>query len=292
MHEEPVTQTTLPAQWHDEQYQLIDFGGGRKLERFGAHVLDRPAPPALGIERTPGVDWSIADCFLESNERARLPALDPWPVRFGPLVFDLKLTPFGHVGLFPEQFHNWRWLFEQVQTVEHDESPPIALNLFGYTGGTTLALALAGARVVHVDASAPAVAWARHNAQVSGLEACPVRWIVEDARKFTERELRRGNRYDVIVLDPPSYGHGPKGKPWVISEHLPDLLRNCVDLLQPHGNPLLLMTAHSDSPTPTDVRSLLLHASRHPRVLTDGRLLLNDHRARPLDAGYYLRARY
>ncbi len=247
--------------WDLDQYALLDFGEGRKLERFGPIVLDRPCPAAQVCGRSlaskrietasaqPSAfvaeffDWERADVRLDNEGRlvaGQAPRKD-WQCRCGPLVFGLKLTPFGHVGLFPEQIANWRWLTAHV--AQYQQATPrefTALNLFAYTGGTTLCLAAAGARVVHVDASAPAVKWARANAQASGMAELPIRWIVEDARKFVSRELRRGNHYDVVVLDPPSFGHGAAGERFTIEAHLPELLDNCLQLLEPAQGSLLL----------------------------------------------------
>lgn len=299
-------ESELPVGWSSDAYELIDFGSGRKLERFGALILDRPSPAANAEVQSSPHAWSSAQVRVGTDGQVELSGtgdvesrVAAWQVRYGPLAFNLKLTPFGHVGLFPEQATNWRWLNDTLKTLapQVDPSAPsgtppaTALNLFAYTGGTTQALAQAGASVVHVDASAPAVAWARHNAATSGLQDHPIRWLVEDARKFTLRELRRGKRYDVIVLDPPSYGHGPTGKPWILSEHLPELMENCLSLLRHNGNSWLLFTAHCEYPTPQQIRESLCHVHQ-PKCLTDGRLQLLDRHQRPLDAGFYIRAQY
>ncbi len=303
-------ETKLPDDWCSGEYELLDFGGGRKLERFGAFVLDRPSPAAQAEVQSSPHAWSSAQVRVGTDGQVELSGtgdgesqVAAWQVRYGQLAFNLKLTPFGHVGLFPEQAANWRWLNNTLETfsphasapsapaVPSANTPATALNLFAYTGGTTQALAQAGASVVHVDASAPAVAWARHNAATSGLQDHPIRWLVEDARKFTQRELRRGKRYDVIVLDPPSYGHGPTGKPWILSEHLPELIANCLALLRHNGNSWLLFTAHCEYPTPQEIGESLSHLHQ-PKSLTDGRLQLLDRHQRPLDAGFYIRAQY
>jgi len=217
------------------QYSLLDFGGGRKLERFGGYSLDRPAPAA---ERaTPAASdatWSTVDARFEryAGENgewnvAREP-VEPWLITHGALQFELRRTEFGHVGVFPEQAENWDWLDRQVRTAGR---PLKVLNLFAYTGASTLVAAAAGAAVVHVDAARNSVAWASRNARHSGLAEAPIRWIVEDAARFVRREIRRGNFYDGVILDPPSYGHGPKGEAWKLGEHLMPLLRHCAVLL-------------------------------------------------------------
>lgn len=321
-------ESELPDGWSSDEYELIDFGSGRKLERFGAFILDRPSPAAEAEVQSSPHAWSSAQARVGTDGQVELSGtgdmesqVAAWQVRYGQLAFNLKLTPFGHVGLFPEQAANWRWLNNTLRTLSPHASAPsassastaplsqptqsprtfqvaqpasapaTALNLFAYTGGTTQALAQAGASVVHVDASAPAVAWARHNAASSGLQDHPIRWLVEDARKFTQRELRRGKRYDAIVLDPPSYGHGPTGKPWILSEHLPELVENCLALLRHNGNSWLLFTAHCEYPTPYQISESLSHMHQ-PKSLTDGRLQLLDRHQRPLDAGFYIRAQY
>lgn len=276
--------------WQADQYQLLDFGSARKLERFGDLILDRPSPAAENERKTPGVDWSAADLVLDGGPREPSNvSTRHWQAAFGSVRFNLKVTPFGHVGVFPEQAPNWTWLAEQIVALESPEQRPLAaLNLFAYTGGTTLAMAAAGAHVVHVDASEPAVTWSRQNAAASGLSEQPIRWIVEDARKFVARELRRGNRYDIIVMDPPSYGHGPTGKRWVIDEHLPGLLTDALALLRCDGRSRLLFTAHSEQPSMRDIADFILQ--RAPQAaITQDRLTLVDGQSRHLDAGFFVR---
>ena len=277
-----------------EVYQLLDFGDGRRLERFGDIVLDRPCPAAEAFQRADPDRWPQADARFEGREnqmgrwtdRRELP--ERWTVSQGPLRFELKRTAFGHLGLFPEQAENWEWIVRVLSPLPQGEgqgqgvvatgtgdqygvrmqyevrresgkssvlrtpysvlapSPlaPKILNLFAYTGGSTLAAAAAGAEVVHVDAAKNVVAWARRNAELSGLADAPVRWIAEDAMKFVKRELKRGNRYDAVILDPPSYGHGPRGEVWRLSKHLPRLLALCGELTA--GRPaFMLLTCHT-----------------------------------------------
>jgi 23S rRNA (cytosine1962-C5)-methyltransferase len=216
-----------------DQYQLLDFGDGRRLERFGGIVLDRPCPAAEKIERADPGAWADADARFDRTDDEegqwssdRDPP-DRWTIAHGSLRFELKRTDFGHLGLFPEQADNWQWLGEQIAAASR---PLQILNLFAYTGGSTLAAALAGAEVVHVDAAKNVVAWARRNMVLSDLSELPIRWIVDDAQKFVRRELKRGNGYDGIILDPPSYGHGVRGEVWRLSKHLPRLLTLCGQL--------------------------------------------------------------
>ncbi len=234
------------------QYALLDFGDGRRLERFGDFVLDRPCPAAETVKRADPDLWLQADARFEGRENEkgqwtdRRPLPQRWTVSYGPLRFELKRTDFGHLGLFSEQAENWNWLAEQSRLSASQETTEKLkiLNLFAYTGGSTLAAAAAGAEVVHVDAAKNVVAWARRNAELSGLADAPIRWIAEDAVKFVKRELKRGNHYDAVVLDPPSYGHGPRGEVWRLSEHLPRLLSLCGELTAGRAA-LLLLTCHT-----------------------------------------------
>ncbi len=249
-------------------YALLDFGRGRKLERFGPFVLDRPSPAAEGFEQAHPQRWREAEGRFElspnGNERGRWHFPDPlpagWPLHCEELVLQVRTTPFGHTGVFPEQMPNWRWLTEQTAAAAE---PMKLLNLFGYTGGSTLAAA-AGLRrhggeapaVVHVDSSAAAVKWARRNAEISKLGEAPIRWIVEDAPRFVARERKRGNRYDGLILDPPSFGHGPKGEIWRLEEHLPSLLAECLALTAGTCR-LLLLTCHSPGWGPAELADLV-----------------------------------
>lgn len=274
-------------------YQLLDFGGGRKFERFGRVFLDRCSPAAIDATRYRN-DWSRAEVCLDDHGdiiRGQL-STDTWQVRIADIVFNLKLTPFGHVGVFPEQRANWEWLQSLSGSSDANPSALKALNLFAYTGGSTLSLAKAGYEVVHVDASAPAVRWARDNATSNDLQSHPIRWIVEDARKFAAREVKRGRRYNIIVLDPPSFGHGPSGDRWEIESDLYPLLEICLQLLQTPGQ--LLLTAHSSIPAPADIiawlqQSIGQRSDSQRFTITSNRLTLLDATQRPLDSGFCIR---
>lgn len=272
-----------------DAYQLIDFGNGRKLERFGELVLDRPSPAAQDVAPQFPNAWPSAD--VHWPDRISETATEPWNISFrcasSELRFKLKLTPFGHVGLFPEQAENWRWLYQRVSDVPTQKLR--ALNLFAYTGGATLAMAAAGAEVVHVDSSSPAVAWARENAALSKLEDKPIRWIVEDAFKFVQRELRRRNAYDIIVLDPPSYGHTPSGKPWRLGDRWRELLGGCMNLLRDNPQASLLWTGHSPTPTMNELREQATSGVGFQPAVESGRSRLIASTGKPLDTGYYLR---
>jgi 23S rRNA (cytosine1962-C5)-methyltransferase len=228
-----------------QPYQLIDFGAGRKLERFGPYVIDRPSPAAASATPRLPSRWSQAHARFERDgtRGAWTSAREmqvPWTFERGDFSLELKLTEFGHLGIFPEQRANWQWIAEQVVALDR----PKLLNLFAYTGASTLAAAAAGASVVHVDAAANVVAWARRNSELSGLSDAPVRWIVDDALKFVRREIKRGQLYDAVLLDPPAYGHGPKGQHWKLEQHLGELLDGCFELCQEKGK-FLLLSCHS-----------------------------------------------
>jgi 23S rRNA (cytosine1962-C5)-methyltransferase len=225
-------------------YELIDFGGGARLERFGDRVVDRPHPGALGSRAEPGA-WQAADLRFDRDRGWSGPSLagGAWPLEHDGLRLELRPTDAGQVGLFPEHLDMLGWLRAHVGRRVAAGRAPAVLHLFAYTGLATLAMAGAGAEVTHVDASRPTVSWARRNAELSGLSDRPIRWIVDDAIAFTGREARRGRRYAGIVLDPPSYGHGPGARPWRLEEDMERLLAACDRVIEPDG--FLLVTAHT-----------------------------------------------
>lgn len=242
-----------------EEYELIDFGAGRRLERMGGIVVDRPCPAAADCARAVAEVWDLADLRYDRNAdgrdqwTARRSRPEPWLVPHRSLRFELQPTPLGQVGLFPEQAASWGWIENQVRRAGRTLQ---VLNLFAYTGGATLAAAAAGAEVAHVDAAKPVVTWARRNAAHSDLAGAAIRWIVEDASKFVAREVRRGRRYDALILDPPSYGHGPRGEPWKIDRHLEELMSRCADVLAEPAA-FVLLTCHTPSISPGRLRQAL-----------------------------------
>ena len=224
----------LANQWND--YEILDTSGGEKLERWGDYILVRPDPQV--IWNTPKIHkgWRKRNAHYHRSAKGGgeweffdLP--DEWEIHYKALTFQLKPFSFKHTGLFPEQAANWDWFSEKVVRAGHQVK---VLNLFAYTGGATLAAAQAGASVTHVDASKGMVTWAHENARSSGLEDAPIRWIVDDCMKFVEREIRRGNHYDGIIMDPPSYGRGPKGEIWKIEDAIHPLVKRCSELLSDH----------------------------------------------------------
>jgi 23S rRNA (cytosine1962-C5)-methyltransferase len=221
------------AGWGD--YQLLDCGGGRKLERYGPFRVARPEPQCLWTPRLAEAAWSSADAAFDPSDeedagrwRFTKPIDQRFPLAWKGVRFYGRFTSFRHLGFFPEQAANWAWLDEEIRA---GGGALRILNLFGYTGVASLVAAAAGAAVTHIDASKRAIGWARENAELAGLSDRPVRWICEDARKYCQREVRRGSRYEGIILDPPKYGRGPEGEVWKLYEDLPELMRICAELL-------------------------------------------------------------
>ena len=206
--------------WKD--YELLDCGGGEKLERWGDQILVRPDPQAIWESDRKNRGWRTANARYSRSstggghwDKNKLP--ENWPIAYKNLRFQVKPMNFKHTGLFPEQAANWDFAMEQIRRAGR---PIRVLNLFAYTGGATVACAAAGASVCHVDAAKGMVSWARENAKLSGLEGAPIRWIIDDCGKFVEREIRRGRRYDAVIMDPPSYGRGPSGEVWKLEDNL------------------------------------------------------------------------
>ena len=234
----------------NEDYALLDSGNGEKLEQYGPYRIVRPEGQAIWQRALPAKAWNAADAVFtgdtdeEGMGRWRFPKVllgETWPMRHDGIDYLGRFTSFRHVGVFPEQASHWDHM---AGLIEKAARPVKVLNLFGYTGLASLVAARAGAEVTHVDASKKAVGWARANQEVARLSDRPVRWIVEDALKFAEREERRGNRYDIILLDPPAYGRGPKGEVWQLFEDLPVLVDICRSILTP--KPLaVVLTAYS-----------------------------------------------
>ncbi len=211
--------------WKD--YEVIDTSAGEKLERWGAYLLVRPDPQVIWNTPKKHSGWKKRNGHYHRSAKGggeweffNLP--DEWSICYGELTFHLKPFSFKHTGLFPEQAVNWDWFSSIIKDAvsRNSERPVKVLNLFAYTGGATIAAAKAGAHVTHVDASKGMVTWAKENAVASGLGDAPIRWLVDDCVKFVEREIRRGNTYDAIIMDPPSYGRGPKGEIWKIEESI------------------------------------------------------------------------
>jgi 23S rRNA (cytosine1962-C5)-methyltransferase len=265
--------------WSD--YALLDCGEGRKLERYGAYRIARPEEQAMWTPRRPRAEWDRADAqFIgigddDGDGRWRMPRPlgETWPLSYDGIAFLGRFTSFRHVGVFPEQATHWQWLEGRVRAAGW---PLKILNLFAYTGIASLVAARAGAEVTHIDASRKAIGWARENQAVAGLGTLPIRWICEDAQKFVERELRRGNRYDAIILDPPKFGRGPKGEVWDIFEHLPELMAIVRRLLAPDAS-FVILSAYSIRASFLAVHELAAEAlDGLGGVLQSGELVLRE----------------
>lgn len=258
---------------HWREYQLIDCGDGMKQERWGDVTLVRPDPqiiwPRSGSERSRtgqpgGARWENWDGFYHRAETGggkwefRRPLPESWHIQYSPLGLTLKIRPtsFKHTGLFPEQAVNWDWFTQHIRDARAKGREVNVLNLFGYTGAATVAAAKAGASVCHVDAAEGMVKWCRENAALSGLAEAPIRYIVDDCLKFARRELKRGRKYDAIIMDPPTYGRGSTGEMWKLEDNLWDLLIECRALLT--DTPLFfLINAYTARLSPTVVANLL-----------------------------------
>ncbi len=245
------------SQWKD--YELIDTSSGEKLERWGSVILIRPDPQIIWETPKKNPLWREADAhYLRSSEggghwETQKPVPPAWKIHYEDLTFRVKMMGFKHTGIFPEQAVNWDFAMQKIRKAGR---PIKVLNLFGYTGAATLACLAAGASVCHVDASKGMVTWAKENAEASGLADRPVRWLVDDCEKFVRREQRRGNVYDAIIMDPPSYGRGPNGEIWKLEEQLYPLVQTCLPILS--QNPLFfLLNSYTTGLSPAVMEYLL-----------------------------------
>lgn len=254
----------IADKWTD--YELLDTSDGERLERWGSFILRRPDPQIIWKNAATSKKWKYADAVYKRSakgggEWTKNDLPEQWTVSYGTLKFNLKPMGFKHTGLFPEQAANWDWFGDLIRK---SGRPIKVLNLFAYTGGATLAAASAGASVVHVDASKGMVAQAKLNAKISGLEAAPIRYIVDDCKKFVEREIRRGNKYDAIIMDPPSYGRGPAGEIWKIEDSVHELVTLAAQILS--DDPLFfLINSYTTGLSPAAMQYIigLTVASKH-----------------------------
>ncbi|MDP3174769.1 MAG: class I SAM-dependent methyltransferase [Phenylobacterium sp.] len=277
-----------------EDYALLDSGDGRKLERYGRYRVVRPEPQCLWSPRLPAGDWESADAAFEPTDeedagrwRFRDKPADQWTLGWGDVRFAARFTAFRHLAFFPEQAANWAWL---DAIVRNQTTPPRVLNLFGYTGVASLVCAAAGASVTHVDASKKAIAWARENAELSGLSQAPIRWICEDARKYVQREARRGSRYEGVILDPPKYGRGPGGEVWRLFEDLPELAKLCAELLSEDAA-FIVLNAYAARISGAALAGLLSErmAGRGGRIEWGELALVEEGDARQIGLSFYAR---
>lgn len=292
----------LSPVWQD--YELIDSGDFEKLERFGRWVTRRPEPQAIWHKSLSEEEWqrtATATFRREggSEERGRW-SLSPkqpeqWRIsqRVGDrqIVFRLGLTSFKHLGIFPEQAENWNFIYESVRELIEkggkESDRPKVLNMFAYTGGASLAAAAAGAEVTHVDSVKQCISWARENMEESHLEG--IRWVVEDALKFARREVRRGHRYDGIILDPPAYGRGPEGEKWVLEQNIAEMLALCAELLGPNG--FLVLNLYSMGLSALLAKSAVNQLIPSPRTEQFGELYFTDRQCKNLPLGVYYRCK-
>ena len=280
-------------------YELIDSGDFEKLERFGRYVVRRPEPQAIWRRSLTEEEWRrLADAsFLRdgrSEERGEWRLRSGMPSRWAVdyayegmrLRMRLGLTSFKHVGLFPEQAANWNFIYDNCVRMRAEGRTPKVLNLFAYTGGATLAARAAGADTTHVDSVKQVVTWARENMEQSGLEG--VRWIVEDALKFVQREVRRGNRYNGIILDPPAYGRGANGEKWILEDNIGEMLECCARLLEPRGA-FLVLNLYSMGLSATLASTAVRQAFGTPFEEQFGELCFDDRAGKRLPLGTYCR---
>ena len=288
---------------HWEDYELIDSGDFEKLERFGRYITRRPEPQAIWRKSLSEEEWlRLATASFRrdgaSEERGKW-SLAPhqpeqWRIsqKIGDkrVTFRLGLTSFKHVGVFPEQAENWNFIFESVQTIakkRSQEAKPKVLNMFAYTGGASLAAAAAGAEVTHVDSVKQCISWARENMEESRLEG--IRWVVEDALKFARREVKRGHRYDGIILDPPAYGRGPEGEKWVLEQNIAEMLSLCAELLSEGG--FLVLNLYSMGLSAMLAKSAVNQLLPNPQMEQFGELYFTDRAGKSLPLGVYYRCR-
>lgn len=284
-----------PPPW--PEYELLDTGGFEKLERFGDYILMRPEPQAVWDKSLPEQEWQKlchAQFKREKNNpdkgewilKSNMP--DQWYINFSSgelkLRMRLGLTAFKHVGIFPEQSENWNYIYNTIKglTVKR----PRILNLFAYTGGASLAACAAGAEVVHVDSVKPVITWARQNMEASGLDG--IRWIVDDALKYAQRERRRGNFYEGIILDPPAYGRGPEGEKWVLEDQINEMILTCKQLLAPEHS-FLLLNAYSMGLSALILESLVKSAFPIQQHIEYGELYIPDNSVKKLPLGIFCR---
>lgn len=284
-----------PAFWKD--YELIDCGDFQKLERFGNYVFIRPEPQALWSKQLSESEWGKADVVFVGRSpstgdwRKKSGIPDRWEIGYKSDLLDLKfrlaLTAFKHVGIFPEQAVNWEYIGNSIRRL--NTTTPRFLNLFAYTGGASIAARYMGAEVTHVDSIKQVVTWANDNMQMSGLT--DIRWMVDDAVKFVKRELRRGNTYNGIILDPPAYGHGPKGEKWKLEDMINDLVREVCQLLDPEEHFLILNT-YSLGFSALVTHNLLKEHLPNPITAEIGELMLEATSGVILPLGVYGRCFY
>ncbi len=293
------------------EYELIDSGDEMKLERYGKIVLARPDPQAIWPKRLSMKEWDMADATFVKASRgrdssdtdekgkwvirkgAKISMDEKWPIALGPIRIFARLTPFKHTGIFPEQLANWQWAEEIIfsHIKKSPEKKPRVLNLFGYSGGASVSCAKAGAEVTHVDASRSAISWAKENMIETGLDEKTIRWILEDAVMFVKREIRRGNRYEGIIMDPPVFGRGAKGEVWKIERDLQPLLELCYKLLSDQPLFFILNGYASGYSSVAYANNLAALTLKFGGEVENGELLIEEKGGRYLPCGIVARWR-
>ena len=263
----------IATNWKD--YEILDMANGEKLENWGGYTLVRPDPQIIWKNKSFPDKWKNANATYKRSKtgggawsyRTKLPA--SWQIKYGKLVFNIKPMGFKHTGLFPEQAVNWDWMMYKIK---NSRRPIKVLNLFAYTGGATVACLAAGASVCHVDSSKGMVAWAKENVTSSNLQDKPVRYIVDDVIKFVQREIRRGNTYDAIIMDPPSYGRGTSGEVWQFEENIADLVELCTKILS--NKPLFfLINSYTTGISPEVLSNILkINLNKYNGKITSGEI--------------------
>lgn len=277
---------------HFDDFELLDTGLGQRLERWGKFILARPDPQIIWPRHLPDSEWNKTDAvFTSSGETGQwqintsLPA--SWTINYNNKIkLVAKLSPFKHTGVFPEQAAQWEWMERNLK----DTKPGLKiLNLFAYTGGATMILTKLGHRVTHVDASKPAISWAKENQAVNDLAADSIRWILDDAAKFVKRELRRGQSYDGVIMDPPAFGHSPSGKTWKFNQDLPSLLQDCVALLAPAAK-FLIINGYATNSSALSLNNILQDTMKNKGGgIECGELCLKQKDSRLISTGIFAR---
>ncbi len=295
----PIITPLIADPW--DHYALLDSGHGRKLERYGKVTVDRPEPQALWAPSLPESEWAKADATFTNTGgedgdsgkwdiRGKTP--EAWNVIWKDITMVCRLMSFRHMGLFPEQLTHWDWVNHQVATTRNSDNDNQLniLNLFAYTGAATLAAAAAGAQVTHLDASKKAIQWAKENQIASNMEDKPIRWICDDAKAFVARELRRGRKYDGIIMDPPKFGRGPDGERWHIEEDLVEFMKNCTELLSDTPK-FMIITAYAMRLSSVSLAAIMEDVTKHlGGKIEFGELLIKqEHGNRHLSTSLYAR---
>ena len=281
--------------WKACDYELIDSGEGRKLERFGAYIIDRPCSQAMWNKQLKAEEWRKAHAFFERisdkeghwEYKGKVPS--QWTIAIGDVQLKVSPTPFGHLGIFPEHLTTWTWLSERIADLSPlcEEQRPRILNLFAYSGASTMFCAKAGAQTVHLDASKPMMTWAKENAELSRIPSDRVIWMLDDVHKFLEREIRRGRRYDGIILDPPSFGRGPKKELFKIESDLVHLLTASQQLLSEGSGRFALASCHTPGISPRILQNLVEQVFGNQGLAQSGEMMNPSRAGLPLPTGLF-----